>query len=196
MTDGGHGKGNGNGKGNGENGGDSPEIPEFGSIFEFRDFNEALASLDDRKELHRHPMMTDPDALNEWMGSIKAPDDLSDHINDDIGVHPLYDALSAGAWIALARSATDDIAPRFYLRINKTYRVVVGRDPKTNGVAVVVDVPKDWPHVPPVGTNFGSKHIAPDLIERFNSIEARGLSIDAGGGLLSERPGPPLGQVF
>lgn len=185
------------GNGNGKEGGGESELPGFGSIFEFREFNEALASIPDRRELHQHPMMTDPNALDEWMGSIKAPDDLSSHITKDIGVHPLYDALSAGSWIALARSAEDDIAPRFYLRVNKTYRVVVGRDPKTKGIAVIIDVTKDWPHLPPIDIAFGSKHIvAPELNERFNSIEAYGLSIDAGGLMLDEGPDAPLGVEF
>lgn len=184
----------GNGEGKEESGQSGP--PSFGSIFEFRDFNEALAAIPDRRELHQHPMMTDPSALDEWMGSIKAPGDLSSHITKDIGVHPLYDALSAGAWIALARSAEDDIAPRFYLRVNKTYRVVVGRDPVTKGVAVIVDVTKDWKHLPPVGgENFGSKHVlSPEMIERMNSLDAYGMSIDAGGLMLNQVPEQPMGR--
>lgn len=152
-----------------------PDPAGLGTIFEFRELNKALAQLDNRVGLCRHEFFSDPDALMGWMCDLGMADDAGEqtarHITDHIMAHPLGDALAAGAFIALLRSECDDIAPRFYVRRHKSYRVHVSRPDPNGGIVVVVDVGPDW------GRFGASKKPLPDVLD-FNRIEANGMVID------------------
>jgi len=132
-------------------GGDEPVTPELGHILEFKEFNAVLAKLD-RTELYRHPMLSDPGALGEWLHGLGmedgAADGLNDHLNGHIGKHPLREALTAGAWFALLRSAHDEYPPKFFLRVGSSYGVLISRPRADAGIVVVVNVEPSWPHLP------------------------------------------------
>ncbi len=172
--------------------------PVLGEVLEFKSFNEVLAKLD-RKELYRHPMLSDPGALGEWLhgsglGEAEA-DGLNEHLNDHIGRHPLREALTAGAWFALLRSANDELAPKFYLRVGKEYGTLVSRPTCDGPMVVIVNVREDWPHLPvgvpgvgwsklKVDVDVPMLNIDKEMMGLMSEAEATGMWIGAPGAML------------
>jgi hypothetical protein len=104
---------------------------------------------------------------------------IVEHVHKHIGPHPLFDAVAAGAWLALARAAKDHRPPRVYLRVNKSYGVTVGRSPEDGGIDVVINVTPLWPHLPMAG---GKWIVNPNakVLEFFTRLEASSTSFSPG----------------
>ena len=175
-------------------GGDELRTPELGEILEFKEFNAVLAKLD-RSELYRHKMLTDPGALGEWLHSSglseAEADGLNLHLNDHIGKHPLREALTAAAWFVLLRSAHDDLAPKFYLRVGKSYGVLVSRPTCDHPMVAIVNVAEDWPFLPKGIPGQGFSKLKADdfdvqiinldkeMMELYSVTEANGMYFEA-----------------
>ena len=154
--------------------------PELGSVFFFEELHELMAQ-GDWSELYLNKMLADPEAMAGWFKGLEPPDDVDivDHVHRHIGPHPLFDAIAAGAWLALARSAKDHRPPRVYLRVSKAYEVTVGRSVEDGGIDVVINVTPVWPHLPMAG---GKWIVNPDakVLESLAKLAAGGTSFTPG----------------
>ena len=176
-------------------GGDDGGTQRLGpGIYEFAGFNDMVAALDgaDRAALHRHELFDEPGALIEFITASDAPagfkDELQEHLNDHIRTHPINQAISAAAWLGL-RATRDGSPLSFFLRVGVPIGATVGVVPAAKPfVAVVVEVPEDWPWLPPVpgGPGTASAKIVinqdtEDLIRNYEVYDRNATSI---------RPGP------
>lgn len=176
-------------------GSDGKRVARLGpGIYEFHGFNQMVAACgpEDRKALHRHELFDEPGSLIEFITEADAPEDFKDelqeHLNDHIRTHPINQAVSAAAWLGL-RATRDGALLKFFLRVGSPVGAKVGVVPAAEEfVAVVIEVPEDWPWLPPVpgGPGTASAKIiiggsVEDLVRTYELFDRNATAI---------RPGP------